>query len=193
MCRRSTSTDLYQRGSISEGVKPSEEIWLLLGRPGEHLQKSRELLGKNDEMARMARMARVTHPEDQERLFITARLKLPRGNFNLSITKTIPSGRHSVSLFLRRLSLVRSYWEGTSLRLFCREVIVGLFLPRGNDLPLSAHWACKGPVCPKPCLCAPEFSEVSKRGWRREGVDARKPFKARDSGLFSVPFFPMPS
>ena len=39
------------------------------------------------------------------------------------------------------MSLVSSYWEGTSLRLFSREAIAGLFLPRGNDLPLSDHWA----------------------------------------------------
>ena len=51
---------------------------------------------------------------------------MPRGNFNLGITSELspqePSGRQSVSLFLRQLSLEGSYWEGTSLR---------LFLPRG--------------------------------------------------------------
>ena len=57
-------------------------------------------------------------------LITTARSKLPRGKFNLSITsKTIPSARHPVRLvFLRRWSLVRGSWEWTSLR---------LFLPRG--------------------------------------------------------------
>ena len=69
--------------------------------------------------------------------------KLPRGNFNLAAQpRNYPLRKAVCDL---RLKQDWAWWEangrGQVWGYFCREAIVGLFLPRGNDLPLSDHWA----------------------------------------------------
>ena len=53
----------------------------------------------------------------------------------------------------------------------------------------AAFWAYAKMLQALAAVCEQlTYSGVSKRGWRTEGVGAKKPSKARDSGPFSVPF-----
>ena len=68
---------------------------------------------------------------------IDARLK-----FDLSITLKLSSEEGILwRSFKARFSLVRSYWEGTSLRLFLLQGFCGIIgFVEDNDLPLLGHW-----------------------------------------------------
>ena len=116
------------------------------------------------------------------------------------------------------MSLVRSYREGdkseaiSAARLswgyFCREATIYLYRTTGKGRRLElilvkncsafclkdclTLWSTTAPPPPNAYRFCPPTSEVSKRGWRTEGVGPRNPSHTMDSGLFSAPFFLSP-
>ena len=103
----------------------------------------------------------------QERLFITARLKLPRGNFNLGITfETIPSGSILSGYFIKAIELgekllgrdkSEAIFAARLLRgSFCREATMYLY-PSLSDhwvSPSLIHSWCTIFASNSRCLCA---------------------------------------
>ena len=63
---------------------------------------------------------------------------MPRGNFNLSITSKLSPQEGILSVYFKAVELGEKLLGGEkSEAVFAAREISGLFLPRGNDLPLS--------------------------------------------------------
>ena len=131
---------------------------------------------------------------------------MPRGNFNLSTTSELSSqeGIFCKLIFKARLSLVRSYWEGTSLRLALPRGYCGVIFaarqrftsigPLGNRPPPPLIFASDSSSLSPPLKQrkkiknirnvrhtrrAPDYPAKSKRG-REEGDGTENVINCRD-------------